>query len=163
MRLPSLFPLAYSLMALLCLYHLQLVETEVRAFSSTPISASPLTPAPRPPSGHFAPATAALFTSLTKPLAEGGAGVSKEEAIKIILSERENYELAQEIVRKEGMDVDLVTAELAEGASLCLAHQRLISKTDSAHSISQFTRTRSRRRPTERRARTTSPLGRSSG
>lgn len=116
--------LAGSLLTLLYSCRLQRVETEVRFFSSSPISASPLTPAPRPSSGHFAPATAALFTSLTKPLTEGGAGVSKEEAIKIILSERENYELAQEIVKKEGMDVDLVTAELAEGASLCLALQR---------------------------------------
>ena len=86
----------------------------------TPSLAS-TSPTFHPPAGHFAPATAALFSTLTKPLAEGGAGVSNDEAVRIILSERENYELAQEIVRKEGLDVDLVTAELAEGPSLLVA------------------------------------------
>lgn len=85
----------------------------------TPVSSIDLLPVFARNAGHFAPATAALFSTLTKPLAEGGAGVSEVEAIRIILSERENYELAQEIIRKEGLDVDLVCAELAEGLSPC--------------------------------------------
>ncbi|KAL7411653.1 FAD dependent oxidoreductase [Mrakia frigida] len=59
--------------------------------------------------GHLAPATSNAYPSLITPLSEGGAGVSSVEALKIIKSERENYELAKEICEKEGLvdEVDL--------------------------------------------------------
>lgn len=54
------------------------------------------------------------------PLSEGGAGVSKEEAVKIIESEMENYLLAQSIARDEGLEaeIDLWTGQVVAGLSI---------------------------------------------
>ncbi|EIM92347.1 FAD dependent oxidoreductase [Stereum hirsutum FP-91666 SS1] len=61
--------------------------------------------------GHLAPYTFGAYTRLVTPLTEGGAGVSSEEAVKIIRMERDNYAIAREIVEKEGLDVDLWCGE----------------------------------------------------
>lgn len=69
--------------------------------------------------GHLAPYTFGAYTRLVTPLTEGGAGVSSEEAVKIIRMERDNYAIAREIVEKEGLDVDLWCGEALDGMA-CL-------------------------------------------
>lgn len=51
-----------------------------------------------------------------------GAGVSEEEAVRIIQAERDNLDLAQSIIEAEGIDVefwrgDLCEAHLSDGQS----------------------------------------------
>lgn len=65
--------------------------------------------------GHLAPYTYAAYDSLVLPLEKGGAGVTSEEAVKIIRMERENYELVGEIVEKEGLNVDLWLGDGLDG------------------------------------------------
>lgn len=64
--------------------------------------------------GHLAPATSNAFPSLITPLSKGGAGVSVAEALKILQSERDNYELAREICEKEGL-IDEVNLFCGQG------------------------------------------------
>ncbi|CED85316.1 FAD dependent oxidoreductase [Phaffia rhodozyma] len=64
--------------------------------------------------GHFSPAVDNAFITLITPLSEGGAGVSEKEAVQILLNEKENYNIATEIIKKERLDVDLWQGEGVE-------------------------------------------------
>ena len=69
--------------------------------------------------GHLAPATSNAYPGLVRPLAEGGAGLTPSEALHVIRSERDNFDLVLDICEKEGIanDVDLWSGEIIEGQS----------------------------------------------
>lgn len=52
-----------------------------------------------------------------KPIGQGGSGVSSDEAINIIQSERENLELITKVIKEEELDVDFWRGYLCEGKS----------------------------------------------
>lgn len=51
------------------------------------------------------------MTHFMAPLEEGGAGLSGEEVLDIIMFEQENLRLVESIVQKEGIDADFRKAE----------------------------------------------------
>lgn len=65
--------------------------------------------------GHVAPYTPDSFGSYTTPLAEGGAGLKDEEAVKVIYHEMDNFEYVSELVQDKGWDVDLWRGTRYEG------------------------------------------------
>ncbi|ORY24568.1 FAD dependent oxidoreductase-domain-containing protein [Naematelia encephala] len=56
--------------------------------------------------GNVAPASGAVFNILTRPLAEGGSGLSAEEALDVIGNEQDTLEYAAELIKEETLDVD---------------------------------------------------------
>ncbi len=66
--------------------------------------------------GHVGPATFSAWTTLQQPI-PFGAGLSEEEATRVIHAERENLDLIEEVVKREGLEgkVDWWRGDLCEG------------------------------------------------
>lgn len=52
---------------------------------------------------------------MTTPLEQGGAGLTPEEALDIFYFEHDNLDLVEEIVKKEGLDVDFWRGDRYDG------------------------------------------------
>jgi len=78
---------------------------------------------PLPPYHSVGPATYKSFHGLQAPLPTG-AGVSRDEAARIIQAERENLDIISDIIEKEGIadEVDFWRGHLCESedCTLCL-------------------------------------------
>ncbi|KAJ9092815.1 hypothetical protein QFC21_006691 [Naganishia friedmannii] len=64
--------------------------------------------------GHVGPSTSGAYSMHQKPIGQGGSGVSSEEAVKIVQSERENLELISKVIKDEELDVDFWRGYLCE-------------------------------------------------
>jgi hypothetical protein len=59
------------------------------------------------------PATSNSFIAHTKPF-PFGCGLSEQEAVRVIQAERDNLDLAEAVIRSQGLDVDLWRGDLCE-------------------------------------------------
>ncbi|TXT10487.1 uncharacterized protein COLE_04421 [Cutaneotrichosporon oleaginosum] len=64
--------------------------------------------------GHIAPAWYTAFASLVRSVEEGGGGCTPEQALEVIFNEQDTLALAQEIVARDKLDVDLWVGEKLE-------------------------------------------------
>jgi hypothetical protein len=65
--------------------------------------------------GHCGPASFSAFPGLIKPLSKGGAGIDTESALHVLENEYDTLNLVEEIVNKEGLDVDFWRGQKLEG------------------------------------------------
>ncbi|ODO07613.1 hypothetical protein L198_01194 [Cryptococcus wingfieldii CBS 7118] len=77
--------------------------------------------------GHCAPYSFSALPELTKPLSEGGAGLSIDDALDVLDLERRVLLWVEETVHREGWEIDLWKGEKVEGApgSLLAIAQRM--------------------------------------
>lgn len=55
------------------------------------------------------------FSQLVRPLKEGGAGLTPQDAVDVTFFELDNLDLVEDIVKKEGIDADFWRGERIEG------------------------------------------------
>jgi len=54
--------------------------------------------------GHVAPHAWQVFGTLVKPLAEGGSGLTPEEALDLVMFEQANLDVVHGLLKAEGLD-----------------------------------------------------------
>ncbi|GFZ52218.1 hypothetical protein JCM24511_09991 [Saitozyma sp. JCM 24511] len=80
--------------------------------------------------GHFAPATFLSYPRLIRPLSEGGAGLSKGQAVDILCQEWDNYVRNRAVIKKHGLESKV---DLWEGKAMTVygSEEELKSATDA--------------------------------
>jgi hypothetical protein len=71
--------------------------------------------------GHIAPHGFSYIDTLCKPLEEGGAGLTEEEALAIHFFELENLACLDELVQREGIDAEFRNSGRIEGGLAWIA------------------------------------------
>lgn len=56
--------------------------------------------------GHVAPRSWNVLGTMTKPLAEGGAGLTAQDAVDVYFFEMENLDYVEDVVKRERLDAD---------------------------------------------------------